>query len=794
MIRSSWHWKLCVLLVCGLGTSLCMMVVAQEDEPAAKTPKAKAAPAEPPKEAVVNDPVLVQLRESAPATLDQLTRALRITSQLGSAGEFKTYADGWLKLTPSNADLAALNRKYGTDLFFELSHRADLQPEGKQIADAVLGGAAKYTRDPARLRDLINKLSDPATQTAAQRGLREAGDAGIVALIHALADDTFKADRPAVRNALAALGRDTIEPLIATLAAPLPEARADAAMVLGQLRSRRAISFLIGLAAAETDSPDRAAARQSLERLDIAAPTRQQAAAFLTERIHSLLAGEIVGKLDANDEIPVWRWDSKGQTARVDRFPKEQAALVVADRLAKQLRGLNPDRSQQQLSLLVQLEADQTLAGLDQPLPQETGSAAESARTLGIEVIEGALADAIELDRPTAVAALAQMLGSSGRSELLDPENGRESPLVKALGFPDRRAQVAALKAILALEPDQAFKGAGRVVETMKYLLSSSGQARVLVGHPRSDESTRIGALYSNLGYEADTAATGRSLVLKAKENADYDLILISETIDGPTVQETVRILRKDPRTARIPLGIMEHFVVLDPKYIPPPLEFTKEHKRAIVPLIEEQRTAMLLADERHAPQRLPGGKAERAADVVESAVVVPAPYSPEALNYVHNQVMRLAPTRQIAPEIRLEHTYYVLEQLAALLSREQPPAFYDYLQLEPAVIAASQVSSLSAQAATVLGRMGTPQAQLALVEQASLPSNAGEDRDAAVNAFRQAVERRGIGLTTAEIERLYALYRQSADEQQSPLRELLDIIEAPTAKVREEKQKLLRK
>lgn len=794
MIRSSWPLKLCLLLVCGLGAGAGMLVVAQEEEPAATTAKPKAAPDAPPKKPVVDDPIIVQLRESAPETLDQLTRALRITSQLGRADEFKTYSGDWLKLTPTDADLAALNRKYGADFFFELSRREDLQPEGEQIANAVLAGAARHARDPARLSDLINKLSDPATQTAAQRGLREAGDAGIVALIHALADDTFKADRPAVRNALAALGRDTIEPLIATLSAPVPEARADAAIVLGRLRSRRAIPFLIGLAAAETDSPNRMAAQQSLQRLGMPTPSSRQAAEFLTERIHSLLAGEIVGKLDANDEIPLWHWDEKGQTARLDRYPKEEAALVVADRLAEQLGQLNPDRSQQQLALLVQLEADQTIAGLDQPIPQEKGTAWESSQLLGIEVTEGALVDAIELDRPTAVAALAQVLGASGRSELLDPENGRESPLVKALGFPDRRVQVAALKAILALDPDQPFKGAGRVVEAMKYLLGSSGQPRVLVGHPRFEESTRIGALYGNLGYEADSAATGRSLVRQATENPDYELILISETIDGPNVQETVQILRKDPRTARIPLGIMEHFVVLNPKYIPEPLEFTKEHKKAIVPLTEEQRTKMLLADERHAPQRLPGGKAEKAADAVKLAVVVPSPYSPEALQYVHDQVMRLAPTRHVAPEIRLEHTYYVLEQVASLLSREQPPEFYDFLQLEPAVIAASRVPPLSAQAATVLGLLGSPKSQLTLVEQASLPANATEDRDAAVQAFARAVKRRGIGLTTAQIERLYVLHKQSTDEQQAQLRELLDIIEAPTAKVREEKQKLLRK
>jgi HEAT repeat protein/CheY-like chemotaxis protein len=772
-----------------------MLVVAQEDEPVAKTPKAKkAAEPEAPVEKVVDDPIIVQLRESAPATLDQLTRALRITSQLDRADEFKVYAADWLKLTPSDPDLAALNRKYGADFFFELTRRADLQPEGEQIATAVLTGASKYARDPARLNEMINKLSDSATQTAALRGLREAGEAGVVALIHALADDTFKADRRAMRTALVALGRDTIEPLTAALAAPLPETRADAAIVLGRLKSRRAMPYLVGLAAVDSDSADRAAAQEVLQRLGLPTPSQRQASKFLTTRIHSLLAGEIVGKLDANDAIPLWRWDDKAQTVRLDRYPKEQAALVIADRLAEQLSQLNPEPSQQQLALVVQLEADQTFAGLDQPLPQGKGTAWETAHALSIEASEGALVDAIELDRPTAIAAILEVLGTSGRSELLDPENGRESPLVKALGYPDRRVQVAALKAILALDPAEPYKGASRVVETMKYLLSSSGQPRVLVGHPRFDESSRIGALYGELGYESDSAATGRAVVRQAADNADYELLLISETIDGPNVQETVQILRKDPRTARIPIGILEHFVVLDPKFIPDPLRFTKEHKIAVDPLTAEERADRLLADERHAPQRLPGGKAEKAAATVKLAVVVPSPQSPEGLNYVHDQVMRLAPSRHVAPEIRLEQAYYVLEQLAELLNREQPPDFYDFMQLEPAVIAASRVPSLSAQAATVLGLLGTPKAQLTLVEQAGLPGNAEEDRGAAVKAFAQAVQKRGIALTAAQIQQLYDRHEQSAPEQQSQLRELLDVIEAPTAKAREEKRKLLQK
>lgn len=744
----------------------------------------------PPPRPVPQNPVLVQLRESAPATLDQLTRALRITSQLDAVEEFKLYAADWLKLTPSDADLTALSRKYGADFFFELSRREDLRPEGEQVGSAVLAAASKFARDPARLNDLINKLSDPATHPAAVRGLRDAGDAGIMALIRALADDTFKADRRAVRDGLAALGRDSIEPLIATLSAPLPETRADAAIVLGRLNARQALPYLIGLAATDADSPDRAAAREALQRMDVATPTARQASKLLEKRMRSLLGGELVGRLDAADQTPLWRWDDEAHTVRLDRYPRQQASLVVANRLARPLSRLADDPAHARLALLLQLEADQTFAGLDQPLPQGPGTAWELAYQQGIGTLEASLVDAIELDRPTAIAAVIEVLGASGRSELL-AEAGRESPLVVALGYPDRRVQVAALKAILALDPLESYPGSSRVIEMMQYLLTSSGQPRVLIGHPRLDDSNRIATLVSTLGYKADRAATGRSLIQQAKEHADYELILISETIDGPIVQETVQSLRKDPRTARIPLGIMEHFVVLAPKAFLPELRFGRDHKKLVEPLTAQAVADLMLADPRHAPQRLSGGKAERAAEVVDLAVVVPAPQTPEGIRFVHDEVMGLAPTRYVAPEIRLEQAYFVLEQLAELLSRKQPPAFYDFKRLEEQVIAASRVPPLAAQAARVLGLLGTPGAQLTLVEQATLTANSDEDREAASKAFAEAVRRRGLLLTQVQLSRLYGMYERASEEQRPRLRELLDVIEAPTAEVRAERRKL---
>jgi len=795
MNRNSWLLNIGLALAFVLGTSAGLYVVAQEETnpfaeekgPADKKGKGKdAEDAAPPPAPIAEEkehPVIRALRESDPKTLDQLTRAARITMQMSRADEFKRYAQAWLALKPSDADLAALNRKYGSAMFFEMSRRKEFQPEGKMVAGTVLDGAAKFTRDPTRLDDLIGKLGGPdsVTHGSAVRGLREAGAEGIVALIHALADEAVKADREAVRDTLVLLGRDSVDPLIAALAAPQAQVRADAAEVLGRLKARDSAVYLVALAAAKDETPDRTAAREALKQLSIRVPQADNAASFLQARIRGLLAGELPGQLDENDQVALWRWDETANSVRLDRYPREEASLVVADRLAGQLivlAGNDPELIR--LALLVQLEADKTFAGLDEPLPQGKDTAWALAHSLDVDALEAALVDAIKLDRPTAIAAVLEVLGASGRPELLTKYPAGESPLVTALGYPDRRVQVAALKAIFELDPSEAYPGASRVVETMKLLLSSKGKPRVLVGHHRFDEGRRIASLYSELGYEADSATTGSALVRQAAENADYELILVSETIDKPTISETMQTLRKDPRSARIPVGIMQQFVVLDPTYVPPPLD---EHSKPVIQTTKE-RVAALLADERHAPQRLSGQRAELAAEVVELAVVVPAPQSTESLNFTHNQVMRLAPTRLVPPELRLQQASYVLDRLADLMSRKQPPKYYDYSRLEEAVEFTLRLPPLTRQATQVLALYGTPKAQSALVEQASLSSVPPEQRQAAAKALDEAVRRRGLYLTQAQIQTQYDRFNtETDDESKVLLGQVLDSIEAPTTK-----------
>jgi hypothetical protein len=76
---------------------------------------------------------------------------------------------------------------------------------------------------------------------------------------------------------------------------------------------------------------------------------------------------------------------------------------------------------------------------------------------------------------------------------------------------------------------------------------------------------------------------------------------------------------------------------------------------------------------------------------------------------------------------------------------------------------------------------LGSSRAQLSLLDLASSPTRSIQERRAAVAAFRDAVERRGVMLTKAEVLKQYERYNQSeaADrDTQQVLGAILDTIE----------------
>ncbi len=772
------------------------------DAPAAGAADAKAAAA---KNAAPSekDPAVIAVREANPTTPEQLAWAVRVTLDLGRLDEAKRYLTQLIAAKPSSDALLALHARYGADYFRRLKAAQSLQPEGAKLADAALAAVRKQATDANRLVVLVGKLLDPSpiTRRDAEAGLKDAGTAAIDPLINVLADAGRADEHAAVQRMLVMLGPQAIEPLIGVLESGDPALTARVYAVLGALRTRRATPYLVRPALAEPtalaeppapakpaapganaasgpalnapalpqpitvqEDPAQAAAAPAVQPAPAArrpltgaesamlreaaqealalivgqTPTYVEATQFLYRRALSHLAGEPVVHLNLDNQGELWHWDAESKSAKPRRYDGADAAVAEASRLTRELHALAPDQPEYlRLYLLCELDLAKIDGGVDQPLPRGAGSAFARLRQYPVAVVEEVLMLALRQQRFAAAAGAIEVLGESGDGQLLISSDGTPRRLAAAVSHADRRVRFAAVAAVLKLDPRAPFPGASYLAESLGYFASTVGSRRVLIAHPRASEAQSLAGMLAELGYDADAATSGRSAFVMAQRHADYEFALISDSIQGPTVSELVGMFRQDGRLGRLPVGVMAAGDKLD----------RAAAVAAIEPLVE----------------------------------AFPRPVDSATLSMLVERLRRGIGRSAVTKDERLAHAAASLDWMLQLTETPNTYGFYELAKQEPAVEIALQTPELTGRAALVLGRIGSSRAQLGLLDLASNRARTILDRRAAAAGFRDAVERRGIMLTRAEVLRQYERYNQSeaADrETQQVLGAILDTIE----------------
>jgi hypothetical protein len=319
---------------------------------------------------------------------------------------------------------------------------------------------------------------------------------------------------------------------------------------------------------------------------------------------------------------------------------------------------------------------------------------------------------------------------------------GQESPLAKVLMHPDHRLRFAGAMAIIKLNPTESFPGASHVSDTLAYYAATSGSRRVLIGHPRGDDGQTLVGYMNEFDYEAEAAYHGKGLMQFALASPDYDFILISDAIDGPPITELVQSLRKDFRTARLPIGVMAR-----------------------------------------------GERLDRMKEAFEDdtlTTVFPRIHDSETAGFEVSRLVALAGRNLMTPDERVDQASASLDALAFLAERTEPQPNYDLVRHEASVIRALTAPGLSAQAATVLGKLATPKCQTALIDFISQQARPLADRKAAADALDEAIARRGILLTKAQILLQYDRYNSSETLDkgtQAILGHVLDTLESKKPK-----------
>jgi CheY-like chemotaxis protein len=610
------------------------------------------------------------------------------------------------------------------------------------LADAVLGAKIQQLQDPKRLAGLIQKLGDPSPEVRglAIAGLQDAGSAAVGPLLAVLGDAQRAAAHAGARAALAAIGTSAHGPLVAAIDSPDPKLAVEAIRVLGDIRAIRPSYFLLRACCEEKSSPEvRAAAQAAAKRIWRHVPGRQEAAQMLADVSQRYTKRSEPLDEDSAGQVVIWSWDDAKRQVVAKVFRPDDAARWFAARFARDAYAIVPERKEMLLlHLATMLEQAAHDFGLDKPLTADKDSPAGKVAALGPDTVEDVLALAMQNGQAAAATAAARILGQLPGTERLLHRAARPCPLVLAARHPDRRLRLAAVEAVMRLRPRDPFPGASYVCEAMGFIAASRGAKRVLVASPQREEAMRLSESLAKLGYETDHATTGRELLRKALQSPDYELVLVDAIVSYPTVDEVLQSLRRDGRTALVPVGVLAS-----------------------------------------------AGDLERAKHIVRNdprAEAFPRPHDFATVQWQVDDLLTRSGDVLSAGE--REHQAGLALDWLAELSRPQGGSLYDLYSVEETVLAALAVPRLSAKVCVVLGNLGTPQAQQALVDLASRKTTPLADRKAALDGFRTAVQRRGILLTTAKIQSQYDRYNRSAGEDpasQSVLGMILDCIEAPT-------------
>jgi CheY-like chemotaxis protein len=419
----------------------------------------------------------------------------------------------------------------------------------------------------------------------------------------------------------------------------------------------------------------------------------------------------------------------------------------MAARLSRDLIQLAPeDRDVRRLFLLANLTQAKIEAGMDQPLPRGEGTFAARAAQLGVEAIEDVLAYAMQNDYPAAGLAAAELLGDLGDETLVRSDSGQPRPLVQALRHSDRRLRLAAADSIMKLDPLSPYPGSSYLPETLSYFIRSLGSRRILVAQPRAEKAQTLVGLLNQIGYRADAVGSGNETFRLAVRNPDYEFLLISDAVDSPNANETIQMFRKDPLTAGLPIGLMAR---------------------------QEQQQ-----------------HAEAMAELDPLLIAFPRPHDVRSMSFQVSRLTDLAGPTLVGYDARLDQAIRALQHLIRLAEHPQERAFYDIFRVRQAIMDALSTPSLSANAARVLGLLGCPESQRQLVTLASQHARPLAERQAAAEAFAQAVQRRGLLLSRDEITLQYDRYNRSEaldPGTQQVLGAILDALEQPSRQRLEE-------
>jgi CheY-like chemotaxis protein len=260
-------------------------------------------------------------------------------------------------------------------------------------------------------------------------------------------------------------------------------------------------------------------------------------------------------RLPDPNAVVVWQWKDKRLTGQT--MPPSQAEEYYGLKFARQALDLDPAYEPAQvLFVSLALEKAYERTGLQRPLEQGAPAVKELLKTINPDLLDKALDRALADHRLAVILGVVRALGELGDIRALRPQTLREPALARALYYGDRRVQLAAAEAILRIPTKTGTPYSARVVEILRRALAADAAPRALVADVNLDRAHELAHAIQDTGFDAVVRATGREVLLRLREAADIDVLLIDAGIPDSPMPHLLAQLRADVDFGLLPIII----------------------------------------------------------------------------------------------------------------------------------------------------------------------------------------------------------------------------------------------
>lgn len=413
------------------------------------------------------------------------------------------------------------------------------------IADVAADVQAKIqaarlerSREPERIEADIQKLNQGqrAFENATER-LKAAGQFAAPQMLAALIDKEQADLHPAIARSMKQIGRPLVAPLSIALPKLGPVAQGQVARVLADIGYPQAMPALKRVV--ENDQTDPAARETAQEALaTIASNSRVPADASAADLYLALGEGsyrtatQSPSALDTydieTDTGVVWVYDPKltvtgGPGLAPIVVPGEIVGDAAAMQSAESALSLNPDLDAA-LSLFItaNLRRENRLPeGENDPsYSSDRQEPSFYAMVAGPERLHDVLATALDAnDADLALDAIAALSATASLDAL--------QPLVRGLGYPDRRVRFRSAEALAYAMPTESFENDYRVVPVLADAVRQSGTPVALVVSPSQDARNELLSALTGQGFQTLDAESVEAAAGLVANTPGVDLIVV---------------------------------------------------------------------------------------------------------------------------------------------------------------------------------------------------------------------------------------------------------------------------